>query len=105
MLGKFATSKAGHDKNQLYVIVATEGDFVFLCDGRLKRMECPKRKRLKHIQLINKTVDEALLQKLTNHEKIMDEEIKYQKLERKLLSSNPEEIENVLSELFHLLNL
>ncbi len=77
MLGKFATSKAGHDKKQLYVIVATEGDFVSLCDGRLRTLANPKRKCLKHIQIINKTVEDALLQKLVNHEKITDEEIKY----------------------------
>ena len=77
MIGKFATSKAGHDKGQFYVIVGCEGDFVYLCDGRLKPLAAPKKKRLKHIQLIQRTVSEELLRKLRNHEKIMDEEIKY----------------------------
>ena len=37
MIGQFAVSKAGHDKGTLYVVVAREGDFVYLSDGRLKR--------------------------------------------------------------------
>jgi hypothetical protein len=36
MIGQFAVSKAGHDKGTLYVVVAREGDFVYLSDGRLK---------------------------------------------------------------------
>lgn len=53
MTGKFAVSKAGHDKGQLYVIIKEEGDFVYLSDGRLKPIDNPKKKRLKHIQHIN----------------------------------------------------
>lgn len=77
MIGKFATSKAGHDKSQLYVIVAEEGDFVYLCDGRSRTVSRPKKKRIKHIQIINRTVEEELLTKLRNQEPVRDEQIKY----------------------------
>lgn len=78
LIGRFATSKAGHDKDSLYVVVAEEGDFVGLCDGRLKTIDKPKRKRKKHVQMINRTVSDALLQKLCDKEKVLDEEIKYE---------------------------
>lgn len=77
MVGKFATSKAGHDRMQLYVVVAEEGDFVYLCDGKYKTISKPKKKRRKHIQIIDRTVDEELFIKLQNGEKITDEQIKY----------------------------
>ena len=77
MIGKFATSKAGHDQNQMYVIVAEEGDFVYLCDGMYKTISKPKKKRKKHIQMINCTVENELLNKLLKNEKVMDEQIKY----------------------------
>lgn len=76
MVGQFATSKAGHDKDTLYVIVAEEGDFVELSDGRLKPVENPKRKKRKHIQPINETVDEELLQAL-KQKNIANEQIKH----------------------------
>lgn len=76
-IGQFATSKAGHDKDTLYVIIAQEGDFVYLCDGRLKTPDKPKKKRRKHVQLINSTVDGKLQGKLLNKEKVYAEEIKY----------------------------
>ena len=48
-VGQFAVSKAGHDKGVLYVVVAQEGEFAFLCDGKTKTLENPKKKKLKHI--------------------------------------------------------
>ena len=47
MLGEFATSKAGHDKDRLYMIVGEEGECVYLCDGRLRGVEHPKKKKKK----------------------------------------------------------
>lgn len=47
MTGQFAASCAGHDKGVLYVVVAEEGDFVYLSDGRLKKPEKPKKKAQK----------------------------------------------------------
>ena len=43
MLGEFATSKAGHDKDRLYMIVGEEEEWVYLCDGRLRGVEHPKK--------------------------------------------------------------
>lgn len=76
MIGQFVTSKAGHDKDTLYVIVAEEGDFVFLCDGRLKRKDAPKRKRRKHIQPISCSVSKELAEAIRCG-KATDEQIKY----------------------------
>ena len=77
MIGKFATSKAGHDKNTVYIIVACDKTNVYLCDGKLKTISKPKKKNMKHIQIINRTVDEDLLKRFINKETIFDEEIKY----------------------------
>ncbi len=77
MIGQFATSKAGHDKGRLYVVVAQEDDFVYLSDGRLKGPDQPKKKRRKHIQPINARVEECLLERLRAGEKVYPEEIKY----------------------------
>ncbi len=78
MIGNFATSKAGHDKGNCYVIVAEEEDFVYLCDGRLKKLAAPKKKRKKHIQIVNRTVAPKLAERLDRQEPVADEEIKYE---------------------------
>ena len=76
MTGKFATSKAGHDKLKVYVIIKEETEYVYLADGIYKTLDKPKKKSKKHIQIINKSQDENLTKKLLNKERVSDEEIK-----------------------------
>jgi hypothetical protein len=76
MLGMMAVSKAGHDKNKIYVIVGEDETYVYLSDGEFKKIETPKRKRKKHIQPIVNNIDTALSDKLHKNEVIRNEEIK-----------------------------
>lgn len=76
MIGMFAISRAGHDKGQMYVILDEDGDFVYLADGKNRRLENPKKKRKKHIQPVKKGVDETLVRKLKEKTPVYDEEIK-----------------------------
>ena len=62
MIGELATSKAGHDKYRLYMIVGEEGECVYLCDGRLRGVEHPKKKKKKHIQIIHSSAQDTLIQ-------------------------------------------
>ena len=75
MIGKFATSKAGHDKTKLYVIINEDAEYVYLVDGDLKPLDKPKKKRKKHIQIINR-VDETIQNKLETKQIIYNEDIK-----------------------------
>lgn len=55
--GSLVYSRAGRDKGTLFVVVATEGDWVYLADGDIRRAEKPKKKRLKHINKTNKVIE------------------------------------------------
>lgn len=76
MIGQFVTSVSGHDKGTLYVVVAATNEYVMLCDGRLKPTTHPKKKRFKHVQLINKKVDVELIDALQKG-LATNEQIKY----------------------------
>lgn len=76
MVGMLATSKAGHDKAEVYVIVAEDEKYVYLCNGRERRQENPKKKSRKHIQIIRTKVNEELQQRLCKGMTVYDEEIK-----------------------------
>lgn len=58
MTGYLATSKAGHDKRQVYVIIKEETEYVYLADGKTKTVSNPKKKNKKHIQVIKKIQSE-----------------------------------------------
>ena len=78
MVGMLAAAKAGHDKDQLYIIIEETDDSVWLADGKYKTMQHPKRKNKKHIQIWKKQTPEinAVREKLIAGETVRDEEIK-----------------------------
>ena len=41
-------SLAGRDKDELFCVVGAEGAYLFLCDGKRRRAERPKRKKAIH---------------------------------------------------------
>ena len=45
-------STHGHDKGGIFMVLAVEGEYVFLADGRKRRVEKPKKKKIKHAQKI-----------------------------------------------------
>lgn len=51
MIGNIVCSKAGRDKGYFMVVVKSENGFVYVCDGKERPLERPKRKNLKHLQL------------------------------------------------------
>ncbi len=55
-----AYSLAGHDRGKLYVILSIEGDMAYLTDGRLRLIDRPKKKKLKHLQVVKKNFRQVL---------------------------------------------
>lgn len=52
--GMLVKSKAGHDKNCIYVIIHVNDEYVYLSDGRKNTSGKLKRKNRKHLQVILK---------------------------------------------------
>ena len=42
-------SKAGRDQGQLFYVIDADEQYVYLADGKSRRLEKPKRKKRKHI--------------------------------------------------------
>lgn len=76
MVGKLVSSKAGHDKASIYIVIEEDSNNVYVADGKTKTVDCLKKKNKKHIQIINKVVDSELQKKLIDKDPIRNEEIK-----------------------------
>ena len=59
LVGRKAVSLCGRDAERVMLIVGTDGDFVFLADGRTRRLSSPKAKRRKHVLLLPDEIPEA----------------------------------------------
>ena len=78
MKGFLASSKAGHDKDKVYVIIKEDAEYVWLADGHLKSVSNPKKKSKKHIQIIkyfNSNNNEEIQSKLLEGKDVSDLEI------------------------------
>ncbi|NLL93598.1 MAG: hypothetical protein GX225_05650 [Clostridiales bacterium] len=49
-IGSFCKSKAGHDKDEIFIILREAGEYVYLIDGCRRKIANPKRKKKKHIE-------------------------------------------------------
>lgn len=75
MIGRLALSNAGHDKGTVYIITGEDTENFYVCDGRLRPLERPKKKNKRHIRLI-KGCDEDLRERLKTNRPVRNEEIK-----------------------------
>lgn len=75
MAVRFAVSTSGHDRNKVYVIVNEDGGSVWLADGVIRTAGRPKRKNLKHVQIIRK-IPEEIQKVLGNGSSLSDLNIK-----------------------------
>ena len=73
--GMYARSLAGHDKGRLYIILETDDIYVYLCDGELRPLDKPKKKKRKHIQP-DYDIADAIRDKLEIQEPLRDEDIR-----------------------------
>lgn len=49
-IGSIVRSKAGRDKGMLFLVVDAAGEYAYVADGKLRKREKPKKKKLKHLQ-------------------------------------------------------
>lgn len=51
MVGKIVFSNAGRDKGKYLVVINCDENYVWVADGKERKLETPKRKNIKHISL------------------------------------------------------
>ena len=50
-IGSIVKSMAGKDKDSYFCVVELNGSYCFLRDGKIHKLEKPKRKKFKHVQI------------------------------------------------------
>lgn len=68
-------STAGRDAGKFFFVLETQGDFLLLADGKTRRVENPKRKRVKHVALVGES-HSLIAEKIRSGEKITNSELR-----------------------------
>lgn len=58
--GMLARSKAGRDKDCIYVIISVNDEYVYLADGETRPLSRMKKKNRKHVQVISRVRCESV---------------------------------------------
>lgn len=76
VLGQIVVSRAGRDAGRKFVVVnVLDSNFAEIADGDLHRIEKPKKKRMKHLNITGHR-SESLEKKLKSGSKITNAEIR-----------------------------
>ena len=66
--GLIVRSKAGRDKGGLFVILKLENEYAYIADGDLRKVDRPKKKKLRHLQLSGHEADLDLRSELRDRQ-------------------------------------
>jgi len=69
-IGQFVKSKAGRDKDKIFLVIGyVDAAYVLIADGDLRKIESPKRKKVKHLVKLNR-VSEDIKERIENDKKV-----------------------------------
>ena len=68
-------SDAGRDQGKLFIVLAVEGEYLLLADGKSRKVEHPKRKKRRHVLFVS-AEETRLADKLKRGEKITNSELR-----------------------------
>ena len=51
-VGEIVQSIQGRDKGKFYFVLAIEGEYLYVVDGRKRRLTTPKKKNSKHVAML-----------------------------------------------------
>ena len=74
-IGNVVVSTMGRDKGNFFIVAGVEENYVYLLDGAIRKVDRPKKKKIKHIKLTDFR-DETIATKIINRHKITNQDIK-----------------------------
>jgi len=75
-LGQIVYSKAGRDAGRAFVVIRIEdAGYVLIADGDLRKVEKPKKKKIRHVEVTGTIID-SLNEKLRTKQRITNAEIR-----------------------------
>ena len=68
-------STAGHDRGEIFYVIATDDQFLYLANGKDRTLDKPKRKKRKHVQKVLRS-ETRVVEKLIRGDKVLNSELR-----------------------------
>ena len=66
---------AGRDQDELFYVIALDGEYLLLANGKDRPLDRPKRKKRKHVQKVLRS-ETRVAEKLRNGDKVLNGELR-----------------------------
>lgn len=76
--GDLVISLKGRDKNNTFLVIAGEGDYVYIADGKIRKVKSLKMKKKKHLKKILSAGLKGLAEKIYNGQSVGDKSLRQQ---------------------------
>ena len=75
-IGQIVHSRAGRDKDKFFIVVSlVDEEYVLVADGDLRKINNPKKKKLKHL-VLHDMYAESIKTMLLNNQKVTDADLR-----------------------------
>ena len=68
-------STAGHDRGELFYVISTDEQFLYLANGKDRSLDKPKRKKRRHVQKVLRS-ETRVAGKLISGDKVLNGELR-----------------------------
>ena len=68
-------STAGHDQGEIFYVISTDDQFLYLANGKDRTLDKPKRKKRKHVQKVLRS-ETRVVEKLLRGDKVLNSELR-----------------------------
>ncbi len=74
--GEFVYASKGRDAGECFIVISSEDNYLYLCNGKTRKVSSPKKKKIKHVNLTGHR-DEFIVNKLQTLGKLTNKEVRY----------------------------
>ena len=68
-------STAGHDQGEIFYVISTDDQFLYLANGKDRSLDKPKRKKRKHVQKVLRSETRVAV-KILSGDKVLNSELR-----------------------------
>ena len=68
-------STAGHDQGEIFYVIGTDDQFLYLANGKDRTLDKPKRKKRKHVQKVLRS-ETRVAAKILSGDKVLNSELR-----------------------------
>ena len=75
MISDVVVSTAGHDQGEMFYVVSTDDQFLYLANGKDRTLDKPKRKKRRHVQQVLRS-ETRVAEKILSGDKVLNSELR-----------------------------